>query len=82
MKTIIMELSIKKMTIKHKVIKSRYFAKHIFNFIKYVPYLNFRKETYSTRILKSYDVGSKGFWRWCITLRITGFWDFSRRPLF
>jgi hypothetical protein len=25
---------------------------------------------------------SKGIWRWCITLRITGFLDFSHRPVF
>jgi hypothetical protein len=29
-----------------------------------------------------FQVDSKGFWRWCITLRITGFWDFVYRPVF
>jgi hypothetical protein len=27
-------------------------------------------------------VDSKGFWRWCITLGITGFLDFVHRPVF
>jgi hypothetical protein len=27
-------------------------------------------------------VDSKGFWRWCIILRITGFLDFVHRPVF
>jgi hypothetical protein len=28
------------------------------------------------------QVDSKGFWRWCITLRITGLSDFVRHPVF
>jgi hypothetical protein len=28
------------------------------------------------------EVDSKGFWRWCITLRITAFLDFFHRPVF
>jgi hypothetical protein len=30
----------------------------------------------------SYHVASKGFWRWCVALRITGFLDFVHRPVF
>jgi hypothetical protein len=29
-----------------------------------------------------WNIDSKGFWRWCITLRITGFSDFFHRPVF
>jgi hypothetical protein len=28
------------------------------------------------------QVHSKGFWRWCITLKIFGFVDFFHRPVF
>jgi hypothetical protein len=29
-----------------------------------------------------YMVDSKGFWRWCIILRITGFLNFVHCPMF
>jgi hypothetical protein len=36
----------------------------------------------SKALLACYLVDSKGFWRWFITLRITGFMDFVYRPVF
>jgi hypothetical protein len=30
----------------------------------------------------SQQVDSKGFWRWCITIRITGYLDFFHRPVY
>jgi hypothetical protein len=30
----------------------------------------------------SLEAESKGFWRWCIMLRTTGFLDFVHRPVF
>jgi hypothetical protein len=31
---------------------------------------------------EGWQVDSEGFWRWCITLRFTGFLDFFHRPVF
>jgi hypothetical protein len=35
-----------------------------------------------TILLSIPAVDSEGFWRWCITLRNTGFLDFSHRSVF
>jgi hypothetical protein len=41
-----------------------------------------KENKYSHVINFKTKVDSKGFWRWCITLGITGFLDFVHRAVF
>jgi hypothetical protein len=70
-----------------KKIKSGYLTTRAGDNIDYVlkhdeVYLSKQFRYYKTRyflILTGYPVESKGFWRWRITLRVTGFLDFVHR---
>jgi hypothetical protein len=46
------------------------------------PLLAYKHTCLIILILCSTLFTSKGFWQWCITLRITGFLDFSHCPIF
>jgi hypothetical protein len=52
----------------------------IFCWVQYSWRFSYWVLTSGQRKLKNLD--SKGFWRWCITSRITGFLDFLHQPAF